>query len=264
MKKYWFDDSLVIITGASSGIGLELAKLFSARNAEIIGIGRNEEKLKRAEQTIENFKAYKGDVSTPEFWDGLAKYLSDNGLIPRLIVNCAGVMPPSSATKKTTRDEMEETLNVNFLAAVSSTEKIATGYPECGIANIASSASLCPVAGQARYCSSKSALKAYTECLFTEEKTRYVGLFMPGFTMTNILREQNLTEKEYNTVKKIASTPQKTAAKIFKGIRKKKKRVIVGFDARLMNFFYKLMPKTTVKIIRKVLKNSKISMFDGI
>ena len=54
------------------------------------------------------------------------------------------------------------------------------------------------------------------------------------------------------------------AGKIFRGIRKKKRRMIFGFDAKILNFFYRLMPKTTTRLVAVVLKKSKIKLFDEI
>ena len=49
-----------------------------------------------------------------------------------------------------------------------------------------------------------------------------------------------------------------------KGIAKKKKRIVMGFDGRSMTLFGRLFPKLTPTIITKVLKASKLELFDGV
>ena len=57
---------------------------------------------------------------------------------------------------------------------------------------------------------------------------------------------------------------EKASKKIVKGIVKKKKRIVMGFDGRFMTFMYKLMPKTTPSLIRKIFKISKLEMFNDL
>lgn len=264
MNKFWFYGKLVIVTGASSGIGRALTQKLSSCGAKIVGVGRSEKSLEELRTTLHDFTPFVGDVSTESFWLKLSDYLRDNGLIPQLIINCAGVMPQFKKVVSTSQSEYTNVFDVNLFAAIRSVELIAKKTQDCAVVNVASSAALCPVGGQSGYCASKSALKAYTECLAVEEEKRYVGLFMPGFAFTKIFREQELSKKDVKLIKKFASSPEKIANKIFSGIAKKKKRLVIGFDAKLMSFFYKLFPKATVKIIRKVLKKTNLKMFEAI
>ena len=87
---------------------------------------------------------------------------------------------------------------------------------------------------------------------------------MPGFARTDIMRSQNTSFDEDKLVKKMSMPADRMAGKIFRGIRKKKRRMIFGFDARILNFFYKLMPKTTTLLVAVVLKKSKMKLFDEI
>ena len=56
----------------------------------------------------------------------------------------------------------------------------------------------------------------------------------------------------------------KKRKKIVKGISKKKKKIVMGVDGRFMTLFGRLIPNATPSIIRKVLKTSKLEMFDGV
>jgi short-subunit dehydrogenase len=65
-------------------------------------------------------------------------------------------------------------------------------------------------------------------------------------------------------VASLASTPEKTAKLIVRGLCKKKTRIITGADAHLMNFLYKLMPVKGPRLIRKILKKSGLDAFRDI
>jgi Fe-S oxidoreductase len=63
---------------------------------------------------------------------------------------------------------------------------------------------------------------------------------------------------------KISADLQKTVNKIIKKIKRRKGRIIVGLDAHLMNFLYKLFPRLGPAIITRVLKKSGLEIFDKI
>ena len=87
---------------------------------------------------------------------------------------------------------------------------------------------------------------------------------MPGFTKTNVLRSQNATSKELGIIDKISAPADKVAKIILKKSAKGKKRIIIGFDAHLMNFLFKFFPNTAPKLITWFLKKSKMQIFDKI
>lgn len=69
--------------------------------------------------------------------------------------------------------------------------------------NVSSAAALASIVGTSGYSASKSALKAYTEILAEELRGKaYVGLVMPGFARTDIMRSQNTSFDEDKLVKK--------------------------------------------------------------
>ena len=78
MKKTWLNEKTIIITGASSGIGRELARRLIERNGcHIIGIGRNEDKMQKFKSELGekgvNFEFKLFDVSVEENWKHFAE-----------------------------------------------------------------------------------------------------------------------------------------------------------------------------------------------
>lgn len=271
MAKLDLKNKKIVISGFSSGIGKEITKLLIEKyNCQIYGIARDENKVISFIKTLKNADNICGfslfDVSKENNWESLALRLKDTDFIPDVIINCAGILPKFSTFEKTEASQIEHVLKVNFLSCVYSAKHLLpllkqSEYPT--VVNVASSASLVTFAGISGYAASKSALKSFSLCLSAEiGKNGQVTCICPGFTDTDIFRNQLGEEKDFKLIKRLSSSPQKVALKTIKAIRKKKKLKIIGYDAKLMNFFYKLAPHLTSKIITKILKKSGLKIFE--
>ena len=73
-----------------------------------------------------------------------------------------------------------------------------------------------------------------------------------------------VTDKNNKLINKLMMPVEKATKKIIKGIRKKKKAIVMGFDGRFMSIFSRLFPNFTPSIIAKVLKASNLELFDGV
>ena len=272
MSKNELKNKIFVVSGASSGLGRLLSEKLIGNNCKVIGIGRSEEKFRNFKEKLceksEFLHAEIFDVTVKENWTRLAENIKENyGRIDG-IINCAGVFPPFKKAAGVSSESVERVLKTNFLSAVYAIEALlglTEGVEKPIIVNISSSSALCSIVGTSAYSASKSALKAYSEILGEELSGKaYVATVMPGFARTDIFRSQNTSFEENKLLYKMSMPAEKMANKIFKGIEKGKKRMIFGSDAKLMNFFYKLMPKTTTKIIRKILQKSKMKLFEDI
>ena len=269
MNKYFNEHTTVIVTGASSGIGKEITKILIAKyGAKVIGIGRNEDKLESVKKYLgDNFTPYKMDVSVKEDWELLSSYLQDKKINPSALINCAGVLPKFSKFNKSTSQTARSVIETNFFSIVYSSEIFIpllskAEYPM--IINVLSSSALCPFAGVSLYSSSKSAGVRFSECLGFENKKIKVVTVMPGFTKTDVMRNQNTTSKEMGIIDKISAPADRVAKKIIKRASKGKKRIIIGFDAHLMNLLYKFFPRIAPRLIGWFLRKTKMKLFEDI
>jgi len=90
------------------------------------------------------------------------------------------------------------------------------------IVNVSSAAGLCAVVGQSMYCTTKFAVRGFTETLRQEYKKKiYVGGIYPGFIKTDILNRQSESAKQNKLVNKLMMPLDKASKKIVKGIAKK-------------------------------------------
>ncbi|MBQ3572360.1 MAG: SDR family NAD(P)-dependent oxidoreductase [Clostridia bacterium] len=270
MSKKWYDNKRIIITGASSGFGKLLAeKLVKEHNCKVIGIARTESKLQALKEELgDNFSYFPFDVSNKEKWQELYSYLEQNNLQIDMLINNAGILPPFLSFEKYDESEYKKILEINFFASLYSTKTLFSllkKSPYRSIINISSSAALSTVAGTSLYSASKSALKSFTESFMLEHKDFYVSIVCPGFAKTEIFRSQKqLDKKESSLISLVCSDPNKIVNKLLKKIARKRRRIVLGLDAHLMDFFTRMFPRTTPRLIRYVLKKSKVSLFNDI
>ena len=133
------------------------------------------------------------------------------------------------------------------------------------IINVSSAAGLIAVVGESMYCATKFAVKGFTETLYQDYKKKiYVGGIYPGFIKTDILQRQVEDAKNDKVLGKFMMPIEKATKKIVKGIHKKKRRIVFGYQARSMSVLPRLFPKTGASIIANVLKASKFQLFDDV
>ena len=269
----WLKNAVVVLTGASSGIGRQLCKILIARyGARVVGVGRNEEKMRSLQAELgdykQNFSYSLFDVSDETAWRNFATELQEKGISPSVLINNAGAFPTFSRTLKTPIITTEEIMRTNFFSVVYSVNAIApimtpSDNKKPYILNVCSSASLCTVVGTSAYTASKCAMKGYTESLALDENARLrVGIIYPGMTKTDLFRKDENTNN--SILDKVATSPKKMARKIAGKIYKRKRRAVVGWDAKLMNITAKLMPVKGLFFIRFIMKKSHSKVFTNV
>ncbi|MBQ9728041.1 MAG: SDR family NAD(P)-dependent oxidoreductase [Clostridia bacterium] len=271
--KNWLKNEYVVLSGASGGIGRELCKiLVSKYDAKVVGIGRNEEKMRSLQKELgekeDSFFYRLFDVGDRQGWVELEKWLSENGIHPKLLINNAGMFPYFRKALDTPSETVESVLQTNFLSMVYAIEVLSPILKgdkknKSGIVNVSSSAGLCAVAGTAAYSASKAAVKAYTEALAVEQKgKKYVGVIHPGTTATELFDGDENTKN--SALQRIAIPAQKMAMKIAKRILKRKRRSVLGMDAKLMNVCTKWMPVQGLFLVGGVMKASRSKVFSRV
>ena len=191
---------IVFISGASKGIGLEIAHIFSKNNYQVIGTSRGNFSLDKLIGDS-NAISVKLDVTNRNEIESLYKELKDQKLLPDILINNAGVTNDQLFLRMT-YDQWDQTINTNLngvfnLTKVFIKNMIKNKYGR--IINISSVAGLMGNAGQVNYASSKSALLGFTKSIAKEMGARNItsNIIAPGFIktdMTNVLDEAIQTE----------------------------------------------------------------------
>ena len=185
---------IAVVTGATRGIGLGIAKAFSKSGAKVACLGTNEEKLNASVQGINDdggdAKAYVCNVADSQAVEAVSKsILADYGRVD-IVVNNAGITRDMLMRRIT--DEMwDDVINVNlrgtFLvtrAFVESMRKSKWGR----IINIASISGLIGNKGQANYSASKAGVIGFTRTISKELGNRNItaNAICPGFVETDM------------------------------------------------------------------------------
>ena len=264
MKKFDYNNKVAIVTGASSGIGKAIAtELITKYNCTVYAVARNEERLNLTKQSLgEKYIPTPFDVCLEENWQGLAQKLKNDGVSVDILINCAGILPKFKPFEKSNPSELKGVFDINFFSCVYSCHHLRECISDKGmIINISSASALCPFSGVSAYSSSKSALDRFSTTLAYEYKDISVTTVLPGFVKTDIMKSQNTTQKDRSLIDKFSANPAKITRKILKKARKRKKRIILGFDGRLLGFLYKHFPNLGPKVIGKFLKKSGLKLF---
>lgn len=189
------ENKVVIITGASSGIGEETAKLLSSKGAKLVLAARRKEKLEQLKQEIIDNGGeaiYQvTDVTSPKEMDALAKLAHDTFGKIDVIVNNAGLMPLSLLHKRKI-DEWDKMIDVNIkgvLYGIASVLPYMREKKQGHVINISSVAGHEIAPGSSVYSATKFAVRAITEGLRQEESTANnirATIISPGAVSTEL------------------------------------------------------------------------------
>lgn len=274
MTKCWFDYKTVIVTGASSGIGKLLTeKLIKDYGCYVIGIARTESKLTSLKEELGcfshkfDYRAF--DVSDKDKWAELAEEFEKKNIQIDVLVNNAGILPKFDRFENYSLEEIDNAMQINFYSAVYSMKALMPHIlkSDCAaIINVASSAALCSLAGTSVYSASKAALKSFTDAVREETRGRcYIGLICPGFTKTDIFRNQSESSSKSQKAMDMVSTDcDRMVRLIVNSMLKKKKDSVFGIDAHLMDTGNKLCGTLCSNISSKVMKISGLEIFKDI
>lgn len=175
----------ILITGGSSGLGFELAKLYLEIGHYLILVGRNEEKLKKATNELKNISELLEyivcDISNFESINKLENIIVENHSTIDYLVNNAGI-GYFGPFEELNLIEISEMLDVNVKGTICVTKSLIDITNE-KIINIISTAGLIGKVNEAVYVASKFAIRGFTESLqkeYANEKLEIIAVYMGG------------------------------------------------------------------------------------
>lgn len=171
----------VLITGASSGIGLALAQAFLADGALVAACARREARLAPLRGKAAAFRA---DVGMPEDVESLVRGVEEALGRLDVVVNNAGILLPGRLTEQPF-DEWRRTLETNLTGPLLVSRAAARIMPRGCVVNITSGLGFFPMEPYHAYCVSKAGLNMATRALALEWKGRIaVNAVDPGVART--------------------------------------------------------------------------------
>jgi short-subunit dehydrogenase len=194
-----YSDKVVVITGASSGIGEQSAEEFAKLHANVILVSRNEEKLQKIATKLSKYKTrvfvYACDISKKDQVDTMGQIVIEKFGKVDVLVNNAGI-GIYNTVNETKIEEMESQMMTNFFGTMYCTKTFLPKMLEQRsghIVNVASVAGSMGIPGMASYCASKFAMLGFSESLFHELKGTGVGITIvsPIMVRTNFFSHES-------------------------------------------------------------------------
>lgn len=258
-------NKVAAITGAGSGIGRMLALGLAAESCHLAISDVNAAGLKETGKLIGKgvkISTHIVDVSRQDQVIRFAKEAEERHGGIDIIINNAGVAL-GDFLETVPIEDFEWLMGINFWGVVYGTMAFLPYLrkrPEGHIVNISSINGIVSNPNNGPYSASKYAVRGYTETLIQEMKGTNIGVSCvhPGGIKTNIAKNTKVNKTYYSISSKQAAelydkevfrtTAEQAARVIINGIKRNQQRVMIGYDAKILDLFMRLFPQASVNI----------------
>lgn len=254
-----FKDKVVVITGASSGIGYAMAYEFASYGAKIALGARSEEKLARIAEDL----ASRGTETVYEATD-VTREADCRRLIERTverfgridILICNAGISMRALFDDVDLNVLRQLMDVNFWGAVYCT-KYALPYVQASkgsIVGVSSVAGIHGLPGRTGYSASKYAMTGFMETIRIEnlKKGVHVMIAAPGFTASNVrlsaLTADGSAQGESPRKEEKMMSAAEVARRIARGVSRRKRTLLMEFNGRATVLIKKFAPRLLDKL----------------
>lgn len=252
-----------LITGASSGIGLELAKIFAANNCNLVFVARNESAMNElSSELTEKFeikvKVIAKDLSDKSAPSEIFKELENEKIEIEYLINNAGFGGYGNYHETDWKKE-NDMIQVNVVALAELSKLFVKQMVKRNsgrILNVASTAAFQPGPLMSVYYATKAFVLSLSEATAYELKDTNVTItcLCPGPTKSNFQKAANITESKL--AKGVNATSYEVALCGYKAMMKGKFVAIEGFMNKLLAFAVRFMSrKLVLATVYKIQKN---------
>lgn len=248
-----------LITGASGGIGLELAEVFAAKGHDLVLVARTATKLEEVAKALREKHGAKVDVVASDLSEQgaaarLAKSLDERGLVVDVLVNNAGYAQYGAFTQ-TDADAESRMMQLNMVALTELTKQLLPKMSERGrgrILNVASTAAFMPGPLMAVYYATKAYVLSFSEALAEELRGSGISVtaLCPGPTRTGFQDRANMQESKLVRGKEIMDAATVARAG-YEGLMRGEPLVIPGVMNRLQAATPRFLPRSWIPKIVK-------------
>jgi short-subunit dehydrogenase len=256
---------VVIITGASSGIGLACAREFSSRNHKVVISARNFNKLKEIEAELKSSNpdilSVQTDVSKEEDCKNLiTQTIATFGTID-ILINNAGISM-RALFEDVDLSVIKQLMDVNFWGTVYCT-KYALPYilkNQGSVVGVSSIAGFKGLPARTGYSASKFAMQGFLDTLRVEnlKNNLHVLIIAPGFTESNIrktaLNKDGSQQGDSPLVEKNLMSAEKVALTIYKGVERRKRTIVLTLQGKIVVLLNKIWPSLLDKLEYSTMK----------
>lgn len=187
-------DKVIIIAGASSGIGEATVRRLAKEGAKLVIAARREDRLKKLADSLPDAEItyHAADVTKPEDMERLAKLAVDKYGRIDVIYNNAGVMPTANLSE-IHREEWKQMLDINIMGVLNGIAAVLPIMKKQKFGHIIATDSVAGhvvYPGSAVYCGTKFAVRAIMEGLRQEERENNIRstIISPGLVNTELYK----------------------------------------------------------------------------
>ena len=238
----------ILITGGSSGIGLESAKQFLTEGARVIITGRNQNKLEEAKKLLPSVIIIKSDVENPEDSKVLFDTVVSLGGID-ILYNNAGVGSPALnlgiKNDQILKNAIYE-MNINYFGVIRLNTlfiDMLKSREESAIINTTSILSIVPALEEPTYSATKAALSFYTRTL--RKNLEILGSKVKVFELLPPVVATEMTAQRKD--KKM--TPEQLVKELITAIKKDRYTIRVG-DTKLLYMVSRFFPQLAFNLVK--------------
>lgn len=258
---------VLVVTGAGSGMGREVALEALRRGAKVAACDINEATLAETATIAaagDRLSTHVVNVADRPAVEALPAAVTDRLGAVDGIIHCAGIIQPFVRLKDLEYDVIDRVFAVNWLGTLYLTKTflpVLLARPGGHIVNVSSMGGFLPVPGQTVYGASKAAVKLLTEGLHSEcaGTNVHVTVVFPGAVATNITANSGVdipvSAADAEKMARRVLPADRAARLILDGMEKDAYRVMVGSDAKLMDRLYRLNPRRAAAFIASQMKD---------
>lgn len=238
----------MLITGGSSGIGLELARQLILRNNHVIICGRSEERLAAAKVSLPEVRTFSCDLAEDTGRKALVDWLTQHHPGCSVLINNAAIVHRTSFRDDDAMIQkavME--IKTNLIAPIALTKMLLPHLerqPNAAVVNITTGLVYAPRAVYPVYSATKAALHAFTQVLRQQLKTRPIDVIEVMMPVVD-------TPWHQGNVPKIAIKPEAAVATMIGQLQRDKKEIRIG-KVKLLYAISRLMPRLAFRMINRV------------
>ena len=249
----------VLITGASAGIGAELAREFARHGHRLTLVARRRDKLQQLAAELEgehrvDVKLVVQDLAKPTGPAAVAKAVQADGEAVGILVNNAGVIDVGPFVASAT-DKIAGLVNLNVRALTELTGLLLPPMVERGfgrVLNVASLAAFQPVPSMAAYAASKAYVLSFTEALSEELRGSGVKVcaVCPGMTDTDMVTEIKAgSAAAAKLPKQLVSDPSDVAAQAYRALMSGQVVLVPGLPNQITAAWAQVTPRWLTRYV---------------
>ena len=246
-----FADRWALVTGASSGIGAEFARVLAARGMHLVLVARREDRMQELAADLftrhgSRTEVIPADLSDPAEIARLADEIAGRGIEVELLVNNAG-FGIVGEIPHTERENVLDLVHLNIAALTDLTYRYLPAMLTRGhgaVINVGSVAAFQPVAYMGAYAASKAYVLHFSEALWAEARDHGVTVLAlcPGTTKTEFFDIAGATGW---LKKQSAQTPEQVVKAALRGLEKRRQYVVPGMKNYILSLLVRLAPRRT-------------------